>query len=141
MCFVYFSHRRKNNLEILLQKIEAAHDPIIILASLFSPTLLETFRALSVHRTVFIVARQWVGEHAGYEILPTSRCRLIDHYILNFDEMLFLLRNIKNGKIIFIAESMSGSDWDAMKTVIFHTYASDVMHFPRIQQQLLFIML
>lgn len=127
----------KETTQSLLERIESAHDPIIILASLFSPTLLETFRALAVHRPVFLIARQWVAEHLNYEILPSARISLSENHVLCFDEMLFLLKNIKNGKIIFIAESMYGSNWDAMKTVITYAYASAIMRFTQVSVSVL----
>ncbi len=132
-----FPTEEKDTVRSLLKRIEAAHDPIVILASLFSPTLLETFRALAAHRPVFLVARQWVGEHSNYEILPSGRIKLMENHILCFDDMLLLLKNINNGKIIFIAESMIGSNWDAMKTVITYSYASGIMRFSQVPTAIL----
>lgn len=129
--------KERNDIKSIVDSINAINDPVIVLSSVCSSTLLQTYKELNKHRTVFFVARYFVPDHPGYGVMPSDKIDITHNYIVDFYDMLYLLKNIQHGSLIFVAESFFHPDWDARLTIPSYAYSTAIMRYSAVPSTIL----
>jgi hypothetical protein len=119
----------QDSIATITERINVTPNPVVVLSSVCSSTLFQTYKTIDRNRAVFFISRIFVPDHPGYGVMPTEKVDLENNYIVDYDDMLYLLRNIRHGNLIFVSESFFHPDWDARLTVPSYAYSTAVMRF------------
>ena len=118
-------------LDSLIEQINNADNPTIIIGGNIISTLDPTYRELEKRGRCFFFVRKEYESVYGYGLLSLSEITYQDHHAVGFDALLKLLKNITNGRIVFVADSVFSVSWNAARSLINYAYAISLVRLAR----------
>lgn len=119
--------------EHLLERIHGADNPLVVLVGLYYPNvytpMLETLEARGYD--LFLLCRQTLSAHAGFTSTVDRVAPFAEKYLLDFHEMLHVIRYLDRGMLWLIAETLFDCSWDGSRSLTAYAYPAALMRMCR----------
>jgi hypothetical protein len=120
--------------EHISDRIRQARRPIIVLLGLYYPNVYTpTFKTLEKKGfDIFLLCRQPLATHAGFSSTIDKTAPFAEKYLIEFHDMLFLLKNLDKGLLWIIAETLYNCRWDGERVIASYAYPAALLRMSRI---------